>query len=164
MHDDVGVAEETVMKMLHSASLYLSEERAIVAAHHHNAAGICCEQEDPIVVAGWKENDSITEALRTALNRFSFRERNLRDKENSDWPAYKASGLRTISDFERAYLFVSVLARNEAAVLCEASVKPKGERNITLGSTLFFGRHHSDVSRDINRLYEICSKWDLMLF
>jgi hypothetical protein len=163
MYDDLGAKEEAVMKVLRSASLYLSDEKAIVAACYYNAAGIRYEQEDPIVVDCWKEDDSITEALRTALDRFSFRERNLRNHKKSDWPAYNASALRTISDFEETYFVVSVFASNEYAVLYDASVKPRGERNITLESTLFFGRHNSDVSRDINRLYEICSKWDLML-
>ncbi len=164
MYDDVGVAEAAVKSMLRSANLYLSAERAIVAACHHNADGIRYEQEDPIIVDHWQNGESITVALRTALERFSFRERNLRDTKKSDWPAYTVSGMRKISDFERAYLAVSIFACNEAGVLYEASVRPKGERNITLESTLFFGGRGSDVSRDINRLYEVCSKWDLMLF
>jgi hypothetical protein len=69
-----------------------------------------------------------------------------------------------MSDFEKTYLVVSVQACNDSGRLCTASVKPVGERSIRLESTLFFGKHDSDVSRDIRRLYEVCCKWDLMLF
>ncbi|MGJ4942099.1 hypothetical protein ACQR1W_16105 [Bradyrhizobium sp. HKCCYLS1011] len=76
--------------MLRRAKIYIGAtvREAIIAALHHNNAGICFEQDNPEVVADWRQGSGLAVALRSALERFSAQERNLRSyKKKQNGPA-----------------------------------------------------------------------------
>ena len=151
------------MGKLRASSVYLSESTAIVAAQHYNAAGIYFEQEDPLVIAAWRDGESLSDALRRSLDLFVFKERNLRDDKLVDWPSYRASKCRSGSDFERKYRRLWVMAVNESALLYEASIIPDGERDISLNASLKANAPGADFVQPLTRLFDLCSRWDLML-
>ena len=146
--------------MLREARIYLadSSKPAIVTALHHNTAGLRYEQDKAIVVAGWRESLSLVTALHSALERFSFPDRNLRDLKLSEWPAYRASSCQSVKKFESSYLRISVRPANEAELLYIAEVKPLDESEISLCVTL---NRNDDVKigRLLLRLYDVCSRW-----
>ena len=147
--------------MLRRASIYLgaTAKEAIVAALHHNSAGISFEQEGPAVIANWRQAPALGVALRSALERFSPQERNLRDLKKTEWPSYRASGSRSVRMFETTYTCISVQAMNEAELFYDAYARPHGEEDITLHVTL--NRHGPDqeIDRKILRLFNACVDW-----
>ena len=146
--------------MLKEAHIYLADEKkpAIVAAMHHNLAGICYEQDEAVVVADWREGLPLVAALRSALERFSFRDRNLRDVKLTDWSAYQASHCRSVREFQGSYLCISVRAASEAELCYFAEARPLDESEISLRVTI--NRHgDDDAGRKLLRLYDACSRW-----
>src|SRR5580658_5727022 len=123
--------------MLKQAHIYLVDDAkpAIVAAMHHNAAGIFYEQDEVVVVVDWRQSSPLVAALRSALERFSFRDRNLRDSKRSEWPAYRASGCRSVQEFESSYICITVRPANEAEIIYIAEARPLGEEEIRLSVT-----------------------------
>ena len=120
---------------LRSAHIYVAEGKpAIVAPLHFNSAGIQYEQNDPLVVedASW---EAVVPILRDALGNFSFREANLREGRLTDWPGYQASGMRSVRQFQNAYLCIQIIAVNEAELFYDASSRPRDETDITLHVT-----------------------------
>jgi hypothetical protein len=75
---------------LRRAHIYVAEGKpTIIAPLHFNSAGILYEQSDPLVAedANW---EAIVPILRAALERFSFRDANLREARLTDWPRDRA--------------------------------------------------------------------------
>jgi hypothetical protein len=146
--------------MLKLARIFLSDDSkpAIVAAMHHNADGIYYEQDDAIVVPNWRKSLQLGAALRSAMERFSFRDRNLRDSKRSEWPAFRAAACRTIREFEASYLHISVRPANEAEVTYIFEARPIGEDDISL-SVSSNPRLDAEISRLLLRLYDACLRW-----
>jgi hypothetical protein len=151
------------MANLRSASVFLSATKAIVSAQHYNAAGIYYEQPSPVVVAEWRGSEVLGAALRLSLKQFSLRDENLRNRKQSDWPSYIASKCRSIRDFERTYRRVWVIALNSSELFYDASTTPDGEQNLKLHVTLNPYATDDVFAEPLDRLFEVCSKWDLML-
>jgi len=147
--------------MLRRACIYLGVnfKQAIVTALHHNSAGISFEQDGPAVIADWRRAPGLGVALRLALERFSPRERNLRDLKKTEWPSYRASSLRSVREFEAAYICISVQALNEAELFYDAYAYPPGEEDIALHVTL--NRYGPDdvIERKILKLFRACVDW-----
>ncbi len=147
--------------MLKEAHIYLANDTkpAIVAAMHHNQDGILYEQDEAVVVPGWRDSTALVAALRSALQRFSFHDRILRDAKRSEWPAFRASRCRSVRDFQRSYFRISVRAANEAELCYIAEACPLEESEISLCVTI--NRHDGDEEsvRKLLRLYDVCSRW-----
>jgi hypothetical protein len=146
--------------MLKEAHIYLADETkpAIVAAMHRNLDGICYEQDEAVVVTDWREGLPLVAALRSALERFSFRDRNLRDLKLADWSAYQASRCRSVREFQNSYFCISVRAASEAELCYIAEARPLDESEISLRVTI--NRHgDEDAGRKLLRLYDACSRW-----
>lgn len=147
--------------MLRSARIYVGAtvKDAIVAALHYNKAGIFFEQDDPEVVADWRNGPGLAVALRSALTRCSLQERNLRDQKKTEWPSYRASNSRSLRVFEATYLCISVRALNEAEFFYDAEAYPHGEEDIALHVTL--NRHGPDkeIDRKLLKLFKASVDW-----
>ena len=120
------------------------------------------EQENPFVVDSgeWEE---VVPTLRTALGMFTFREANLRDTRRTDWPAYRASKLRSVRQFQDLYIHIGVRAVNEAELFYRATCQPRGEHDISLNVTL--NRYESDeeIARQLQKLFEVCLRWPAVM-
>ena len=147
--------------MIRQARVFLpgDDQPAIVSPLHYNAAGIHYEQAEPIVVASWRDAAPLAVALRLALRQFVFCDRNLRESKKTDWPAYRASGCRSVREFERQFLCLSVRAVNEAELFYDAEARPRGEKQITLHVLL--NRYHQDneFAQPLLRLFAACWQW-----
>jgi hypothetical protein len=147
--------------MLRRACIYLgaTAKEAIVAALHHNNAGICFEQDDPAVVADWREGSGLAVALRLALERFSPQERNLRGYKRTEWPSYRASNSRSVREFEAKYICISVQALNESEFFYDAEAYPPGEEDIALHVTLNRYGPDEEIDRKLLKLFNACVDW-----
>jgi len=126
---------------------------------HFNSAGIYYEQDDPSVLTSWHDSAALAGALRSSLERFSFREANLRDRAKMDWPSYRASRCRSVREFESLYICIHVRALNEAELFYDAKSQPPGENDITLHVTI--GRYVPDeeIGRRLLKLFNACRRW-----
>jgi hypothetical protein len=148
-----------MLNKLRRAHLYLAENRpAIVAPVHFNSAGIYYEQENPLMdeSSDWS---ALGASLRVSINRFAFRETNLRDTKKTDWPAFRASGCRSVRQFEDLYLRIDVVAVNEAELFYHASCQPHGEEDIKLQVTLNRYGKDEEVDRLLRKLFKASLRW-----
>lgn len=124
-----GAPQPSVPRGVH---VYLGPDAAIVAATHQNLAGIYYEQADPQVLRTPIDPAQLGAAFRQAFDRFSVQDKNLRDARRSDWPAYQASGLRSLKDFERTYQTVLCYALNPSNAVVRASIAHPAHEGIEL--------------------------------
>lgn len=100
--------------------VYLSGSRCIVAAMHQVPGGMYYEQADPVVVEVRQPAD-LGAAFRTAFDAFSVRDRDMTRMKKSDWPAYIASGVRSMKMFEREYTAICCMGLNPSNAVVRAS-------------------------------------------
>jgi hypothetical protein len=148
--------------MLRQTQIYLTKEAkpAIVMPMHHNRDGICFEQEQTVIVADWRKPATLAAGLHSAIAQFSFLDFNIRNRKRTEWPAYVASGCRSVREFEDMYFCIRVCAVNEAELGYDAHAQPPFESDITMH--VWLNRHGGDeeIGRKLLRLFDICMKWD----
>jgi hypothetical protein len=147
--------------MLRFARIFLAsaDKPAIIAAMYYNAAGIYYEQENPLVLPGWRER-GLAAGLRSLLGQFQMRDKDLWDTKKTDPPSYVASRCRSVRQFENEFFCIDVHALNEAELLYDASVTPHGEPDISLHVTLNRHRADDEIDRQIVRLFDVASRWN----
>jgi hypothetical protein len=111
------------------------------------------------VVEQWRSCEVLGAAAREVLARFCRKDRNLSGSKLTDWPAFKASGLRSVKQFEASYLRIHVMAVNEAALIFEATAFPPKESEITLRVTFTKGNSSEEVGALLLRLVTSCIQW-----
>lgn len=99
--------------------IYCSGSRFIVAAMHQVPGGMYYEQAAPAVIEV-REPADLGVAFRTAFDAFSVRDRDMSSMKKSDWPAYIASGLRSMKAFEREYIAIQCLGLNPSNAVVRA--------------------------------------------
>jgi hypothetical protein len=142
---------------LKSAALYLPFEAsvAVAAAHHSNETGPCYEHEDAIALSNWRDPVELAQAVREALARFSRKDRDLSHSKKSEWPAFRASGCRSVKKFESSYQRIMIKALNHAELMYRASLEPPRAENLELA--VLVNRHLSDAEFGslILRLFDV---------
>lgn len=104
------------------AHLYIAPGGIIAAAVHRNLAGIYYEQAAPVRMEGTPTAAQLGDAFRSAFDRFSIRDLNLRDAKKSDWPAFQASGMRSMKQFERGYRLMSCYGLDASNAVVRAAI------------------------------------------
>ena len=114
--------------------IYHSGTRFIVAAMHQVPGGMYYEQPGPVVFEVQQPAD-LGVAFRTAFDAFSLRDVDMSSMKKSDWPAYIASGLRSMKMFEREYTAICCAGLNPSNAIVRASrlylADPEMELSIT---------------------------------
>ena len=80
----------------------------MLAATAVNDAGIRYEPDYAVLLPPSSTAASVGQAIMDLLGRFCRKDRNLRNYKKSEWPAFRASGLKSIRAFEQDYSFVAV--------------------------------------------------------
>ncbi len=126
---------------------------------HVNSAGIYYEQDEPSVLKTWREGATLAALLRSSIERFSFREVNLRDSKKTDWPSYQASRCRSVREFENLYLLIQIRALNQAELFYDAYSQPAGEKDITLHVTINRYSPDEEINRQLVKRFDACRGW-----
>ncbi|HWZ03653.1 MAG TPA: hypothetical protein VNX40_08560 [Mucilaginibacter sp.] len=112
---EVIAVKKGVIKLV---SLYISdqEKQVIIAPNYKNDAGIYYEQETCTIVNYPLDYSLLGEEIIKNFDLFTLKDKNLRDEKPSDWPAYKASKLKTIKAFEKGYRRIIITGANESNI------------------------------------------------
>ena len=148
--------------MLRQSHIYLpTEDRpTIIVPVYQAGGGFVYEQEECDVLAEWRDPIKLAVALRASLKRFALKDCDLRTRGKvTDWPAFRASGCRTVRDFQGTYLCIVVRAVNEAELFYDAYAKPEHEDDITLHATLNPCGLDLEMGRKLLRIFDACEKW-----
>jgi hypothetical protein len=114
--------------------IYSSGKRFIVAAMHQIPGGMYYEQPGPVVLDVWQPAD-LGIAFKAAFDAFSLRYTDMSNMKKSDWPAYSASGLRSMKLFECEYTAICCAGLNPSNAVVRASRQYSTDREMELSIT-----------------------------
>ncbi|MFD2916360.1 hypothetical protein [Psychroserpens luteus] len=115
--------------------LYLSSElnKILIAPQYVDESWIRFEQEEIEILDFNCSNELLGESIKKNFDKFA--EKNMADKKRTskDWPAYQASNLKSIKEFEKKYYRISINGSNEtnATMVFEADMKSENNINLT---------------------------------
>ncbi|TLD70532.1 hypothetical protein FEM03_12465 [Phragmitibacter flavus] len=118
-----------------SLAVYVGPNAVIVAPCHSTPDGILYEQDVPIVLPV-ASPQTIGAAIKRAFEGFSMRTNNLRDSRKSDWPAFQASGAKSMRQFEAEFYRLSVSCLNPSGAVARAELPVPGDEEFSF-STVF---------------------------
>ena len=128
---------------------------AVVVTMHVNDDGIWHEDETPIVLQGPLIAEALGTTAASAMKQTARRTKNLRDTKASDWPAYRASGERSVRQFERQFVAIEVEGANEANLVAVVTGSPEKDSGLRVTSTVSTA-FPNELGECILRVYEAC--------
>jgi len=119
-------------------AVYLSNElkKILIAPFFVDEAWVHYEQEKVEILEIDVNSEKLGEALKKNLNKFEEREANFTKRNLKDWPAYKASDLKTVKEFEAKYFRISISGLNEANLILALDAETKSKYEIDLRTTI----------------------------
>jgi hypothetical protein len=127
--------------MIRSLAVYVGPNSVIVAPRHATPDGILYEQDIPIVLTAVSPQ-SVGAAVKKALDAFSIQAKDLRSAKRSDWPAFRASGTKSMKQFEAEFSCLSVEHVNPSGAVARAELPLPGDEDFFMSTN--FNPHSAD--------------------
>ncbi|MBK7215023.1 MAG: hypothetical protein IPH88_17375 [Bacteroidales bacterium] len=139
------------------ASVYVSDKHnhIIIVPRYENETGVYYEQEACLSFEmPLNPLDLGTEVIK-ALNNYCFREAPASLKL-TDWPAFKAGKSRSVSAFEKEYIYIHVGSLNVSNLVLEICGYPEKDSELTINSTISFFAPREELGARIMKVYATC--------
>lgn len=115
--------------------LFFSDSRIIVAPMHCSRAGVYFEQSAPLVLKVPSAATEVGVAFRRGFNLFSMSNEDLTAMKKTDWPAFRASGMRSTKAFEQDYVTVLCESLNASDAVVRASVAHPADEGLEISAS-----------------------------
>jgi hypothetical protein len=131
--------------------------RAIVVGMHTNEHDIWSEDDSPTVLNKPFTAEELGNAIAEAMGRTDrINGKNLREGKLTDWPAYKASGERTVRKFDESFIEISVEGANPANLIAVITGIPQKDANLQVTSTISTGVVPAELGDRVLEVYKSC--------
>jgi hypothetical protein len=143
----------------HHASVFVHREgtKAIVVTMHYNGSGgVLIEDDAPVVLTEPLDTPDLGAALTKALRATQVRRaRNLRDRKLTEWPAFRASGVRSVRGFERDFIHLQARGANEANLIYIVEGSPSAD-DLAVSASIASHAEPLEVTSQCLRVWRAC--------
>jgi hypothetical protein len=109
----------------------------VIVAAVYNHGGLVAEKPRGATIVKFSDSAKLHEAVRAALDACDYEENfNYSDQKKSDWPAYQASGYKTMKRFEAEFIRLLVKGVNEKNFFYDVTTPEFGELGLRLTITV----------------------------
>lgn len=129
----------------------------IVAPLHATPQGILYEQNQPTVLSNHCSGD-IGAAVKSAFCAFSTRARDLRSVKKSDWPAFRASGCKSMRQFEAEFRRIHIEYLNLSGAVARAELAIPGDEEFAVSTTFNPRLDDEEVGNRVLGLVPRCTR------
>jgi hypothetical protein len=146
------------LRLKKSISIYVSHhhKQIIICPKYINDAGITYEQEICTLLTFPIDYATLGDKVLRNFNLFAIKDRNLRDRKISDWPAFKSSQLKTVKSFENEFLSMSVYGNNESNIILSIEAPLSGHDDITVNSNISSSPSYKEaIGERIIKVYDL---------
>jgi hypothetical protein len=135
--------------------LYFSEKqrKIIIVPVYIVGSGVLCEQDTSIVLPFDSLVDDIGRQAKESLLNCEKREMDLTSNKLTDWPAYKASKVKSVKLFQTQYVHLRLQTIN-ANLQIEGV--PIGSKHIFVGAYIAPGSSNADLGELLFQVYRCC--------
>jgi hypothetical protein len=137
--------------------LYLScdLDKVLIAPHYVDESWLRFEQENIEILNFNCTNELLGESIKRNFEKFA--KKNIGDKKRTlkDWPAYQASKLKSIKEFEKKYYRITISGANEANIILVFVADMKLINEVNLTSSISAFAENERIGYLTKKLYEI---------
>ena len=136
-------------------TVYFSADRdTALVAPMFNHAGLFAEQPGAVGEARVEDAAALGQAIRDALDRCVFQpEFNLAGKKRTDWPAYRASGCRSVREFEQRFAPILIQGANASNLVAIVESPTLGEFELHLQASVSFHAPPAELGRCVRYVW-----------
>lgn len=137
-------------------TVYMSKEsdKILIAPIFVDESWIHYEQEEIETLSFDVNNDTLGESIKCSLNKFAERNADLTKRNKKDWPAFKASNLKTVKEFESKFSRISITGLNEANLILAFDAETKSKNDINLRTTISAYADNIELGDRLRKLHE----------
>jgi len=137
-------------------AVYLSSEykKILITPFFINEAWVYYEQENVESLNYDVDDKLLGEALKRNLDKFKQKDSDLTKQKLTDWPSFKASGLKTVKEFERKYLRIGVSGLNKANIILALDAEMKSKYEIDLRTTISAYADYDELGLRLRMLHK----------
>ena len=137
--------------------LYVSSElkKILIAPQYVDESWIRFEQEEIEILEFNCTDELLGESIKRNFDKFAKKNRENRKITSRDWPAYQASKLRSMKEFERKYFRISINGANEANIIMVFEADMKSKNHINLTSSISAYAENKKLGYLAKKLHEI---------
>jgi hypothetical protein len=128
----------------------------IVVGMHMDEHDVWYEDDNPTTLNKPFTAEDIGTAVAEAMRKTDRKARNTSDSKLTDWPAFKASGLRTVRRFEESFVEISVEGANAANMGAIITGSPEKDANLQVTSSISTGVVTAEFGERILEVYKAC--------
>jgi len=144
------------MKKFARVFIARSGSRAVAVGMHLNEHDIWYEDDTPTVLNGPFTAEELGNAIAEEMRKTDRRPRSLRESKLTDWPAYRASGERTVRKFEESFIEISVEGANAANLSAVITGAPEKDSTLQITSTISTGVVPAELGDRVLDVYKAC--------
>jgi hypothetical protein len=112
----------------------------VAAVYEHG--GMTAEKPGGTSNIAFADPIALNHAIRDALEACEFKAKfDYSNQKGSDWPAFQASGYKTIRKFEASFIRIDIRGANEKNAIYEASTQELGEFGLRLNVVVSANSH-----------------------
>jgi len=130
----------------------------VIVAAVYNHGGPMAEKPNGATIVKFSDSARLHDAVRAALDVCEYEENfNYSDQKKSDWPAYQASGCKTMKRFESEFIRLLVKGVNEKNLFYAVTTPDFGELGLRLTVTVnTYGGNYGEAVHYIVKNYVAC--------
>jgi len=119
-------------------AIYLSQEydKILVAPFFVDESWLHYEQEEIEALRFDVNDEKLGESIKRNLKKFAEKNEDTTKRNKKDWPAFKASNLKTVKEFESKFSRISISGLNEANLILAFDAETKSKNEIDLRTTI----------------------------
>ena len=135
---------------------YLSQEydKILLAPFFVDESWMHYEQNEIEVLKFDVSDQILGESIKHNLNLFAEKNDDLTKRNKSDWPAFKASNLKTIKEFEAKFSRISISGLNEANLILAFDAETKSKDEIDLRTTISAYADNNELGNRLRKLHK----------
>jgi hypothetical protein len=144
------------MKKFARVFIARSGSRAIAVGMRINENNVWYEDSTPSVLNKPFTAEELGSAIAEAMGKTDRRAMDARGNKLTDWPAYKASGEKSVRQFEESFIEVSIEGANAANLVAVITGSPEKDAVLLVTSTISTGIVPAKLGERVFQVYEAC--------
>jgi hypothetical protein len=134
------------------------ESDQVIVATMYNHGGPTAERPGGASIVGFSDSSTLNATIRAALDCCEYEENyNYSEQKRSDWPAFQASGYKTIKRFEAEFVWLLIKGFNEKNLFYDVRSPEFGEFGLHLTITVNpYTENFGEAVQYIVKRYLIC--------
>ena len=133
----------------------------MIAPHFVDESWLRYEQEEIEILNLDCDDETLGKSIKKNFNMFAKKNVVNKKRTSKDWPAYQASKLKSIKEFEEKYFRISINGANEANLFMVFEADMKSAFNINLTSSISTFADNQKIGFIIKKLHELQNKLNL---